>query len=186
MQDDAEPFEPTDTDRLRLRCVGLQDAQGLSDLMTSAVSAWVAAWPVPFTPAMAVERILTARAAAFARTALPCSIERRADGALLGWISVRRDGDRGVLGYWLGEAHQGRGIMREAVPALIRAAFRLLEVEVLEAAAQLGNAASFAVLRACRMAPAGERMIFAPSRGRDELCLVHEVSRAEYECPRAG
>lgn len=177
MARDAEPFEPLATARLRLRCVEERDARGLSALVTPGISALVASWPVPFTPAMAAERIRDARAAAFAGAALPCAIERRADSILLGWIGVVRAGDRGLLGYWLGEAHQGQGLMREAVPATIAASFRLLGVEVVEAAAQPGNAASIAVLRGCGMVPVGNRMIFAPARNRDEPCVVYETAR---------
>ena len=84
---------------------------------------------------------------------------------------------RGVLAYWLGKKHHGYGYMREAAPATVAAAFERLDLEVIEAGAQPGNAASFAILRSCGMAPAGERMVFASARGRDELCLLYEVMR---------
>ena len=42
----------------------LEDAVPVSGMMTAAVSRWVASWPVPFTPEMAVERITNARKAA--------------------------------------------------------------------------------------------------------------------------
>jgi len=81
-------FGAVETARLRLRCVRLEDAVPVSGMMTAAVSRWVASWPVPFTPEMAVERITNARKAATDGRALPCAIERRSDGALVGWIGV--------------------------------------------------------------------------------------------------
>lgn len=177
---DAEPFPPVGTARLLLRCVRPGDAAALSAMMTPAVSRWVAYWPVPFTVAMAERRIADARRAAAEGRALPLAVERRADGAVLGWVAVNRDAAdprRGTLGYWLGEAHQGRGTMREAAAAAVAAGFTLLGLDVIEAAAHPGNAASFAVMRGCGMAPAGERVLFAPARQRDELCLIHEVRR---------
>ena len=177
MTHDAGPFEPLETTRLRLRCVEPRDAEGLSALMTPGISALVASWPIPFTSAMAYGRIQDARTAAFAGSALPCVIEGRADRALLGWIGVTRAEGRGSLGYWLGEEHQGRGLMQEAVPVVVAAAFRLLGVDAIEAAAQPGNAASLAVLRGCGMVLTGERTIFAPARNRDELCVVYEIAR---------
>lgn len=180
MDANADPFDPVKTARLKLRCVRPGDAARTSAMMTPAVSRWVASWPVPFTPEMAAERIAAARKAAEEGRALPFVVERRSDGALLGWVGVNRDAmsnRRGVLGYWLGEEHHGYGYMREAVSAVVAAAFEKLNLDVIEAGAQPGNAASFAVLRGCGMTPAGERMVFAPARDRDELCLFYEAAR---------
>ncbi len=174
---------PLGTERLRLRCVRPEDAAQVSRLMTLAVSRWLASWPVPFTPEMAAERIMAAYAESEKGRLLPFAIERRFDGVLLGWISVTRDAEddrRGALGYWLGEEHHGYGYMREAAAVVVAAAFDRLELEVIEAGAQPGNVAAFAVLRGCGMAPTGGRMVFAPARGQDELCLFYEAARP---CP---
>lgn len=175
---EADPFPPVGTPRLLLRCLRPGDAAGLSAMMTPAVSRWLAMWPVPFTPAMAAARIAAARRAAAEGHALPFALERRTDGALLGWAGVHRDPAnprRGTLGYWLGEAHQGSGYMREAAAAAVAAGFAVLGLDAIEAGAQPGNAASFAVMRGCGMVPVGERMLHAPARGQDELCLIYEV-----------
>ena len=180
MASDPDLFPEAETRRLTLRCVRFEDASRISEMMTPVVSQWVASWPIPFTLEMAAERITNARKAADGETALPCAIERRSDGALLGWIGVTRDAidhRRGVLGYWLGEEHHGHGYMREAGPALVDLAFRHLSLKTIEAAAQPQNAASFAVLRRCGMEQVGERMIFAMARNREERCLVYEIVR---------
>jgi ribosomal-protein-alanine N-acetyltransferase len=52
---------------------------------------------------------------------------------------------------------------------------------VIEAGAQPGNTASFAIMRACGMRPVGERMIPVPARGRDELCHFYEVHRPPHQ-----
>lgn len=171
-------FLPLETTRLRLRFVEPGDAGSVSRLMTPSVSRWVISWPVPFTGEMAAERIDRARDGAAGGTMLPFAIERRSDGAFLGWLSATRIAERrALLSYWLGEEHHGHGYMREAVAVALAAAFRLLDVDVVEAAAQPGNEPSLAVLRGCGMVLVGERMIFAPSRGRDELCVVLELRR---------
>lgn len=180
MGTEVDPFAPVETARLTLRCVRPGDAAPTSAMMTPAVSRWVASWPVPLTTRMAAARIAVARQAAAAGRALPFAVERRSDGALLGWAGVEHDaadGSRGALGYWLGEAHHGHGYMREAAPAIVAAAFARLGLAVIEAGAQPGNTASFAVLRACGMVPVGERAVFAPARGRAESCLFHETAR---------
>lgn len=180
MDSNTDPFGPVETPRLRLRCVRTDDARPVSSMMTPAVSRWVATWPVPFTVEMALERIAAARRAAKDRTALPFAIERKSDGVLLGWVGVTRESpnDRSaMLGYWLGEEWHGQGYMREAAVTAVATAFEWLGLEVIEAAAQLENAASLAVLRSCGMTSVGERMIHAAARGRDERCLLYEVRR---------
>ena len=107
-------------------------------------------------------------------------------GARRGLGSRFRGGDAGrrdaapcraSLGYWLGEAHHGRGYMAEAAPAAVRAGFRWLGVGVIEAAAQRDNPASVAVLRRLGMRHIGERPVHASARGRDEPCLAYELTR---------
>ncbi len=148
--------------------------------MTQAVSQWVAYWPVPFTPEMATQRIAAACRAADAGQAMPIAIERREDGCLLGWASVNRDlaePRRGQFGYWLGEAYHGHGYMREAATAIMRHGFAQLDLDVMEAGVQPGNAASIAILTGCGLVCVGEKMLPAPARGRNELCLMFEVTR---------
>lgn len=176
----SDPFPALALPRLLLRCVWAGDAAATSGLMTPAVGRRVAHWPVPFTPAMALARIERAREQAAAGLSLPMALLRRADGALLGWVTVdRREADsrRASLGYWLGEAHQGRGYLSEAAPAAVRAGFRLLGVGVIEAAVRPDNPASIAVLRRLGMRRVGVRPVHASARGRDELCLAYELSR---------
>lgn len=181
MDTNADLFDPVETARLKLRCARPGDAARIAAMITPAVSQWLASWPVPFTLEMAVERIVAARKATEEREALAFVVERRSDGALLGWIGISCDAAnnrRGVLGYWLGEEHHGHGYMREAAPAVVETAFEKLNLQVIEAGAQPENVASFTVLRACGMIVAGERMVFASARDRDELCLFYEIARS--------
>lgn len=177
----ADPFPALALPRLLLRCVWAGDAAATAGLMTPAVSRWIAHWPVPFTPAMALARIERAREQAGAGLSLPMALLRRSDGALLGWVTVdrrRADPRRASLGYWLGEAHRGRGYMAEAAPAAVAAGFRLLDAAAIEAAVRPDNPASIAVLRRLGMRCVGERPVYASARGRDELCLAYELARA--------
>lgn len=77
------------------------------------------------------------------------AIRRTADGhdaALLGIVSWQRA--RGYLGYWLGSAHRGDGIMTEAVRGLLPWIFAHEEAETLAWECVQGNLASAAVARA--------------------------------------
>lgn len=185
----SEPFEAIETTRLRLRLPRRDDVAALSGMVTPAVSQGLGAWPVPFTPGMALERIETALASHAEGTAVPCLIEGRSAATALGWIAAVRsttDIDRAILSYWLGEANHGRGFMREAVSAFLEPAFGHLGVAVLQASTHPGNAASIKVLRACGMIPIGECMIFAPARGREERCLLFELSRSDRDGDTTG
>lgn len=175
-----DPFQPLETARLRLRCVTAEDATATAMMMTPEVSRWVAYWPVPFTYEMAVARIEAACEGARRGDALPFAVTDKASGDLIGWVMIYRDEEnrrRGSLGYWFGERHHGKGYMRELAPVALAAGFDLLDLDVIEAAAQPGNAASIAVMRACGMKPAGEGMVYAPARQRHELCHFYEVQR---------
>jgi ribosomal-protein-alanine N-acetyltransferase len=171
-----DALQPLETARLSLRCVQSSDAADLSGSMTSAVSRWVISWPVPFTLEMATERIDDAQASLASGDMLPFVIERLVDDAFLGWLSVTRVAEhRGLLSYWLAEHSHGYGYMREALAVALPEAFRVFNLDVIEAAAQVGNERSLAVLRDFGMMIVGEKMIFAPARGQDELCVVLEL-----------
>lgn len=149
-------------------------------MMSETVSRRLASWPVPYTPSMALDRIAGVRMAAAQRRSLPLVMERRADGVVVGWISVSRapgDEATALLTYWLGEGYQGRGYMREAAPAALAAAFEQLDVARVRAAVQGDNAASLAVVDLLGMTPLGEGRIWCPARGREETCLWFETPR---------
>lgn len=178
--DISAPFPPIVTARLILRCVEPRDAAATAAMMTPAVSRRLARWPTPFTTAMAAARIEASRAAAAAGDEMPFAIVDNSRDALIGWIVIHRDAERprrGSFGYWLGEAHHGRGYMREAAPAAVDYGLRHLDLDSIEAGAQPDHVASFAIMRACGMTPVGERMVPAPARGRDELCLMYQLHR---------
>lgn len=173
-----DPFEPLETARLRLRCVSHEDALVVSQLMTPEISRWVASWPIPFTGEMASARIKAAREMAYAGDALPFAVIPKESGELIGWVTLNRDDDdqrRGSFGYWLGEAHHGKGYMRELAPSVLAASFHLLDLDVIEAGAQPENAASLSIMRACGMEFVGERLVYAHARNRNELCHFYEI-----------
>jgi ribosomal-protein-alanine N-acetyltransferase len=175
------PFQPIETARLRLRCVTPDDAHATSAMMTPEVSRWVAYWPFPFTYEMAVERIESSLKLAHAGDMLPFAVVEKASNEMIGWVGFNRDAanrKRGSFGYWLGEKHHGKGYMKEVAPVALAAAFKLLDVDVIEAGAQPENTASLAVMRGCGMEFTGERMVYAPARKREELCHFYEIERA--------
>jgi [ribosomal protein S5]-alanine N-acetyltransferase len=85
-----------------------------------------------------------------ADAAYPLYIFRSSDGALLGGLTLGQI-RRGVaqtasLGYWMGEAYAGQGVMTEAVRALLPYAFSTLRLRRIEAACLPENTASIRLL----------------------------------------
>jgi ribosomal-protein-alanine N-acetyltransferase len=83
-------------------------------------------------------------------SAMALFLTRRADGALLGAITLdnirRGPAQAGTLGYWTGQPHARQGYMREAIVALVHHAFRRLDLSRLEAACLEENVASRGLL----------------------------------------
>jgi ribosomal-protein-alanine N-acetyltransferase len=174
------PFPSFETTRLLLRCIEEKDAHMTAALMTEDVSRWLASWQNPYTVELAVTRIKALRTLAFEGDALPFSVIEKATDTLVGWAGIYRDKtdqQRGSLSYWLGTSFQGKGYIRELAPVLMDAGFTLLNLNIIEAAAQLENTASFAVMRVCGMHLEGERMVYASARARHEPCLVYIAER---------
>ncbi|MCE1235563.1 MAG: GNAT family N-acetyltransferase [Hyphomicrobiales bacterium] len=69
-----------------------------------------------------------------------------------------RDGERFVLGYWIGRPYWNRGLATEAAQALIDFAFSRLEAPAVSATARVTNGASRRVLEKCGFQYAGQGM----------------------------
>jgi ribosomal-protein-alanine N-acetyltransferase len=81
------------------------------------------------------------------------AIERKADGAFLGRISIRQTDREGVwdIGFWIHPDHEGRGYITEAATAVIKLGFERLGAEAIEANYATWNERSGRVLRAIGM-----------------------------------
>jgi RimJ/RimL family protein N-acetyltransferase len=173
---------PLTTRRLALRLVEAADAPALAALMTLEVSRWLANWPSPLTEEAALARIALLRAGAAKHQLYPYAI--LTNETVIGLATIGRDTanpTHGELGYWLGVPFQGQGYMREALAAIFQAAFEAQNFTCLEAGAQPENLASLATLRACGMTPIGTRLVFAPTRNREELCHFFAVKNQQVE-----
>jgi RimJ/RimL family protein N-acetyltransferase len=80
-------------------------------------------------------------------------------GEFLGTIGLMpREGERFVLGYWLGRPHWGQGLATEAAQVLIDFAFETLAVEAIGATTRVTNGASRRVLEKCGFQYSGQGM----------------------------
>ncbi len=166
--------------RLILRPLTLEDAGPTARMMTPAIARWTGAWTGSETAEEVGERIgrsLEAERAGRRFMRAACLAET---GDLIGWVGVLRlddDPKRGSLGYWFGEAWYGRGYGKEAARAMTEAAWAVLDIDVMEAAAQVGNIASHRILLGLGMRHMGRREEFAVARGSADLCDWYELRR---------
>jgi ribosomal-protein-alanine N-acetyltransferase len=168
------------TERLILRPLSPADAEPTARIMSPAIARWTASWTGVETPEQVGERI----ARQLDTERLGFSFNRAMvvakTGELIGWTGVRRsdaEPERGSLGYWIGEAWFGQGYAKEAARAVLDAAWAALDIEVLEAAAQVGNLASHRILLGLGMQHMGQREEFARARGASDLCEWYELRR---------
>lgn len=130
------PVRPGDADALFPHIHGRHD-----------VIRWLC-WSGPETVDDLRERYRTWRYGADDEPAYMFAIEDGASGEVIGEGSLRFDEHPGVgeLGYWLGEAHHGRGHGRAVVELLTRVGFELCGAFALTARVKEGNEASIHVL----------------------------------------
>jgi len=158
----------------------IKDAPALVQVMSPAVTRWLASWPNPMTQAFASERIAESRAATPRGGHIWWAVIHQADQRLIGGFRcglTEADPRRMDIGYYIAEAYQGAGYMREAADAAIDAIWRLFDVDVIEAGAQIENAASFSLMRAMGMTPIGDRDVYSSARDRIEPCRFYALLR---------
>lgn len=98
------------------------------------------------------------------------------DGALAGQVGLRSD-DEGAadIGFGLGVAHRGRGVMSAAVRLAVAWAFESLGVSVVHWRAQVGNWGSRRVAWACGFMVEGRVRSLLPHRGERRDAWVGSI-----------
>jgi RimJ/RimL family protein N-acetyltransferase len=164
------------TARLVIRPVEDADAAATAALVTPDVAANLSTWPSPMSLAQASARISLSKTMLAARDAVDFAIVGRDRGELLGWIGLARlEGGNARLGYWLGTAFRGRGLMKEAARTAVPAGAALLRADRIIALVLKANAPSIAVLHATGFHPAGEERVRLEVARTSRLCLRFEL-----------
>lgn len=94
------------------------------------------------------------------------AIRLRGDTGLIGVVAAVRDGDAARLGYWLAPAHWGRGLMGQAVGAVVAALFEG-GVASLKAGVFADNAASRRLLQRQGFVFSDAPAVWNAARGAD-------------------
>ncbi|MBN9000147.1 MAG: GNAT family N-acetyltransferase [Rhizobiales bacterium] len=133
------------TRRLILRPVEIGDAPAIAaGLGDFEVTRWLARVPYPYTIEEAVRFLAWEQSQRDGGEDRVFGIDL--DG-FIGLVSLRGRGAMPVLGYWLSRDHWGRGLMSEAVAAVVAAAFADGTTETLRSGVFEGNERSLAIQR---------------------------------------
>ena len=143
-----------ETERMALRLPQHSDFNAWTALRQDSrdfLVPWEPTWSADHLSRKAfTNRVYWAQRASRAGTAIPFFLERNVDGALLGAITIdnirRGPAQMATIGYWIGAPHARQGYMAEAIEAVTRHAFTVLDLSRIEAACLPDNAASRAAL----------------------------------------
>lgn len=149
---DAPP--PVRGEKVELRAPEMRDFEAWAALRGASrefLRPWEPTWPPnDLTRPAFRARIKRYNQDIKADAAYPFFVFRLSDGALVGGLTlgqIRRGvAQTGSLGYWMGEAHAGQGLMSDAVRALLPYAFGTLRLRRVEAACLPENAPSIRLL----------------------------------------
>lgn len=174
-----------ETRRLWLRWPTLADADALQTTATHReVAEMTATWPHPLPEGEAARRIAMMRGETAAGRALILALTlKTAPDRMIGCAGVHgsETGTAG-LGYLLAPEHWGRGLMTEAIAALVEATFLMSRATSIEAGVWTSNPASRHVLEKCGFASNGVRACKAPARTGGAQPAEHfELKRRTWE-----
>ena len=153
-----DPSLIIETQRLVLRRPIRADAARLAELANDAtVAENLSTLPHPYGVDDALAYIDNTEVSA---TRINLGVYLKGEGeAFIGTVSLMpRDGERFVVGYWIGRPYWGRGHATEAVQAVVDLAFGQLAVEAVAATARVTNGASRRVLEKSGFQYAGQGM----------------------------
>ena len=151
-----------ETARLRLRPYEVTDIPAIvAGLNDWRIAQWLTRAPYPYAPPDA-EAFLAHAAAVHAAGRF--AIADKASDALLGAIGLEHGTDVRELGYWLGIDHWRRGLMSEAVGAMVHHGFTAMGVRRLFATTDPDNAASQRVLLKAGFRFVGDEPAEPPTR----------------------
>src|SRR5262245_54104379 len=145
------------TDRLRLRPMEPKDIDGfVRDLSDWEVQQWLTQPPFPYRREDGEAYLAIVQRNHATPHPTQFGIADKASDAALGTAGVTIDAEgTGELGYWLGRAHWGRGIMPEAVAAVLRHARGHPALRRLRAVTDPDNLRAQHVLAACGLLDRG-------------------------------
>ena len=181
-------YMPTlETERLRLRKLTMRDAEDIFRYSRDPEVARHVLWDAhrSIADSRAYLRYMLHKY----RTREPASwgIEWKETGRIIGTIGfmwIQTDNASAEIGYSLAREYWNRGIMTEALAAVIRFGFNRMNLNRLEAQHELTNPASGAVMRKCHMQKEGTLRSRLFNKGRYVDVDLYAILRSD-QAPRA-
>ncbi|KNG94823.1 GNAT family N-acetyltransferase [Pseudaestuariivita atlantica] len=176
-----------ETERLTLRPPTHADFRAWVALRSQSVeflAKWEPSWARDHLTRKAfTNRVYWSARAISAGNALPLFLERRADGMLIGAITLdnirRGPAQAGTLGYWIGEAHARQGYMSEAIRAVVHHAFERMDLSRIEAACLPENEASRRLLEVSGFKYEGVAQSYLQIDGRWRTHVLYAALRMD-------
>jgi RimJ/RimL family protein N-acetyltransferase len=177
------PFPQLETDRLLLRELRLEDAPTVQRLAGDERIARTTFVPHPYEDGMAEEWIRSQARDYRDGKLVNFGVIQMAEGGLVGSIGLvlQARHRRAELGYWIGVPYWGRGYCTEAARAVVRWAFRELDLHRITAPHFRSNPASGRVLEKIGMRREGHLREHYLRDGRFEDSVVWGILRSEME-----
>lgn len=178
-------YMPTlETPRLRLRKLSMRDAQDIFDYSQDPQVARYVLWEAQtsLSEARSYIRFMLRKY----RLGEPASwgIEWKETGRIIGTIGfmwIQRDNAAAEVGYSLSRAYWNRGIMTEALSALLRYGFRSMNLNRIEAQHETENPASGAVMRKCGMQREGTLRQRLLNKGKFVDVELYAILRRDFQ-----
>lgn len=164
------------TERLILRPFRISDAPDVQRLAGHpAIAAMTLNIPHPYPDGAAEQWIATHAETWENGQGITLAITVRDSGHLVGAISImsiRRDHQRGEIGYWIGKPHWNQGYATEATRALIQFGFQQLDLNRIQAMHLPQNPASARVMEKAGMHYEGTlRQYVKKGHEYQDLCM---------------
>ncbi len=139
--------------------------------------------PHPYEDGMAEKWISTHEGAFEKGERLTLAITRKANGHLIGAISLMRifKDHQAELGYWIGKPYWKQGFCTEAAKAVLRHAFTQLDLIRIHASYITRNPASGRVMQKLNMKHEGTLRQHAAKWGKCEDLAVYGILKEEWE-----
>ena len=175
-----------ETPRLRLRKLNMRDAQDIFDYSQDPQVAKYVLWEAQksLSDARSYIRYMLRKY----RLGEPASwgIEWTASGKIIGTIGfmwIQRENAAAEVGYSLSRNFWNRGIMTEALDAVLRFGFQSLNLNRIEAQHETENPASGAVMRKCGMRREGTLRQRLINKGKYVDVELYAVLRGDFLNP---
>ena len=176
-----------ETDRLTLRPPVHSDFRSWSELRRESrifLKPWEPSWsPDHLSRKSFANRVYWSNRAIKNDTALPLFMFRRDSHDLVGAITLdhirRGPAQSGTLGYWVGEKFTRRGLMREAIEAMVHHAFHRMDLSRVEAACLPENRPSRDLLEKCGFKYEGVAQSYLEIDGRWRTHVLYACIRLD-------